>query len=1324
MSDERDIWAASTAETQELRVHLLDSEREAIQEQYLALKALRYAAAACGLAALAVAATALVGRLSGNWMLASYNEGDKIIVPAVGLSLVLLAVAVIAVALARRTPPTLTRVLGSVVIIIGGLRLAEVALGANWGSSELFLPPPLLPHAPEEIPAALPTAIGLLLAGVFLVQPTWRGAGALRIVAVGGVTVIGGAFLLGYVYGKPLLYGSALVPIALPAALSLTLVGIGMAFIAAAREAAVHRLIAIRTLEEQAERERLAADIEAQRNQLEAIVNHAPAALVFFDGHDLTVKWNNHQYTHLLDEEFVDKDLTGLHLTDFVPTAEEEGVTRPIRQAAAGQVVSLPEFEYLGFERGPSYFQWTAVPVNRSDGAGYDVLIMATEITDQVVARRKIEELAREAQAQRDLVQGIVENLSVGVVLLEADLRVKLHNRVYASFFDLPDAATDLKGRYFSEYSPLAEESGAADLYRRAAAGEIINIPEWEFHGFERGVTYWNWTIVPLPRPDGEGNDALGVMMEVTEQVQARHRVEALTEEAQRRASELDAIINSIADGIAVYDLDGRIIRHNRIFAELTLYSQEVEESILGERMVRLKPRDAAGKVLPAEETPPGRALQGETVTGFAMSFEDMAGTTHVVMASAAPLHDIGGAITGAVMTLTDITPLHQAQEELRRLAEELRASNDTLAATNRKLEDAYQSLAVSEERYRTIGELVPYGIWSTDSEGAITYVSPAILELTGLTFEEYAGFKWADLLPDGEREEFVSAWLAASRAGVYWSHEYRMMGKDGQYHWLIGRGVPQFDADGKLKGYLGVNVDIGELKAAEEVVRTQRGFLQAILDQMPSGVLVIEAGTSRVLLANTVINEIWGREMLGQIMRDFLAPVRAVGPQGELKSADDWPVMRALNRAEIINNEVVRVNRPDGTVHHVAANAAPIRDEAGDIIAAIVTATDVTEAAEAQEELRRHRDHLEDLIRERTAELQKSETKYRELIETAHVAIIRWNRDGIIEFNNEYAERLFGYEAEGLLGKPVTLIGPPVHETGLTPEQSIAALLANPEAFRVLGSDQITKDGRRLWILWSHHFIYDQEGKVQAVLAVGTDRTEQHRAQRELEANQRRLRAAAAELAIAEQRERQRLAAALHDEVAQTLSAIKLNLSMLRSTMAAAPTVEHVTSIGGMVDEAIRQTRAIMSELSPPILTTQGLLEALRWWGEQLKERHGLEVTVTAEGLVERLPSDIESTAFQMAKELLQNIVKHARATQATIIARCDEKRLEVEVGDDGVGFDPAEVETTEKGGFGLFSVRERLAYLGGELRIHSAPGQGTRMTISLPVPCQQDAS
>jgi PAS domain S-box-containing protein len=221
-----------------------------------------------------------------------------------------------------------------------------------------------------------------------------------------------------------------------------------------------------------------------------------------------------------------------------------------------------------------------------------------------------------------------------------------------------------------------------------------------------------------------------------------------------------------------------------------------------------------------------------------------------------------------------------------------------------------------------------------------------------------------------------------------------------------------------------------------------------------------------------------------------------------------------------------------------------------------------------------------------------------------------------------------------------------------------------------------------------------------------------------ELAERQERLRALAADLVGAEERERRRIAGTIHDEVANTLALIKLNLSAYR----AAVDPDHATPLTEIlktVDEAIAQSRAIMAELSPPGLRDAGLPEALRWWGERVSHRHGLDVTFELEHEVPRLPWEVEVALFQAAKELIQNAVKHAQARRLSIIAGCDGGQMWIKIEDDGRGFDASAIASTESGGFGLMHIKERMSYLGGALDITSTPGKGTKAILTLKVPC-----
>lgn len=223
-----------------------------------------------------------------------------------------------------------------------------------------------------------------------------------------------------------------------------------------------------------------------------------------------------------------------------------------------------------------------------------------------------------------------------------------------------------------------------------------------------------------------------------------------------------------------------------------------------------------------------------------------------------------------------------------------------------------------------------------------------------------------------------------------------------------------------------------------------------------------------------------------------------------------------------------------------------------------------------------------------------------------------------------------------------------------------------------------------------------------------------------ELEDRQARLRELAGDMAGAEHRERTRIAANIHNEIAQTLASVKMGLSALQVTIQPDQVREALPAVIQLVDEAISQARAIMAELSPPVLTQHGLVAALRWWAARVTEQHHLQVHVAAPDAMERLDPQVEVIIFQAAKELIHNSVKYAEASRIDVTVGCDDGVFTLEAKDDGRGFDPATIRPTEHGGFGLTHMRERVSYLGGTMEIQSAPGAGTTATLALPLNCR----
>ena len=235
-------------------------------------------------------------------------------------------------------------------------------------------------------------------------------------------------------------------------------------------------------------------------------------------------------------------------------------------------------------------------------------------------------------------------------------------------------------------------------------------------------------------------------------------------------------------------------------------------------------------------------------------------------------------------------------------------------------------------------------------------------------------------------------------------------------------------------------------------------------------------------------------------------------------------------------------------------------------------------------------------------------------------------------------------------------------------------------------------------------------------VVAVFRDVTQRRVAEERERSYLRRLSALAAELTDAEDSERRRLAEELHDRVSQSLAVAMMHLHAAGGADGTC-NIDEIAAGRELLGTAIGETRSITTALYPPVLREIGLGAALKWLCEEATRTHGLDCSADADGVVEsRLSEQARSVLFRGARELLMNVVKHAQATSATVTMRGSDDGIELTVADDGRGFDVNRVTADGASGFGLFSIRDRLPHLGGELEIDSAPGKGTRATLRMP--------
>lgn len=199
---------------------------------------------------------------------------------------------------------------------------------------------------------------------------------------------------------------------------------------------------------------------------------------------------------------------------------------------------------------------------------------------------------------------------------------------------------------------------------------------------------------------------------------------------------------------------------------------------------------------------------------------------------------------------------------------------------------------------------------------------------------------------------------------------------------------------------------------------------------------------------------------------------------------------------------------------------------------------------------------------------------------------------------------------------------------------------------------------------------------------------------------------------------ERRILANDLHDLVGQKLTALNINLNIVKFESApsmAAGIGARLNDSLKLVEETIESIRNVMAELRPAVLDDYGLTPVLRWYAEQFVKRTGVVTTVLEQGPTRRLPPAVEEALFRIAQEALTNVAKYARAGKVTVTldTTFDESRLTI--ADDGCGFDPSAWKQPAKDhGWGLMIMRERAVAVGAELSVESAPGRGTRVIVT----------
>lgn len=649
------------------------------------------------------------------------------------------------------------------------------------------------------------------------------------------------------------------------------------------------------------------------------------------------------------------------------------------------------------------------------------------------------------------------------------------------------------------------------------------------------------------------------------------------------------------------------------------------------------------------------------------------------------------------------IEQLEAGNEEQKAANEEITSSNEELRSTNEELQITKEELQATNEELLTVNEeMIVRNAETTrvndDLSNVLTSAEIPIVLLGGdlriRRFTPAAGQAFRFVPTDISRPiAEVGGALAKKMAQISAQVVEQMRPEradmqDETGRWFAIAARPYITLDRRIEGTVVTAIDIDELTKAAERVAEARAYAESIVDTVGGGLLVLDR-QSRVRSANRGFHKLFGttpQQVEGHVLGEL--------GQGELNDEGLSKRIRELSEGTVLEGLRLERHLPGVGLRVLLLNGRLMR-QSELVLLAIEDQTTRVRAEQA---------------------LAQTELEFRNVLSYAPAPIITVDAVGCVFFANEAACKLFGFEPGSLPGISFEQLVP---ETARADHPLHRAKCFASSSPRTMGRDSQIRGRRRngtefLMEVMQSHMV--SEG-TELVVFFLTDLTDREKAEQEkIRGYQEKLQQMAFEAARVEQRERRRIAVELHDHIGQALALAKIKLEATRETLSAEPR-RVVDEVVQLVEQSIVDTRSLTFELSPPILYDLGLKPALSWLVEDVEKRCGIVVELEADD--EPVPLDDERAAliFRAVRELLMNVVKHAKSPTAKVIVRRQGENVLIGVQDDGVGFDVDTSTWQGPPGFGLFSLREQISRLGGTVEIASGAHAGTRVSLRVPL-------
>jgi PAS domain S-box-containing protein len=601
--------------------------------------------------------------------------------------------------------------------------------------------------------------------------------------------------------------------------------------------------------------------------------------------------------------------------------------------------------------------------------------------------------------------------------------------------------------------------------------------------------------------------------------------------------------------------------------------------------------------------------------------------------------------------------------------------------------------LRANEERFRSTFEQAAVGIAHVAPNGDFLRINDRFCEIVGYTSDEMLARTFQDIThPDDLEADLEHVQLLLRGEVDTYSISKRYLRKDGQIVWVNLTVSLLRDDTGDPRWFVSVVENITKRKLAEEALQKSEKRFRDIADNSLAWIWEVDSN-GKYTYVSPVVESILGykpEEILQKHFYDLFCP----DDKEELKRAALEGFAGKMEFREFINRNVHK----NGKEVWLSTSGVPVIDETGELVGYRGADTDITE-----------RKHAEDALRE-------NEHRHRTLLESLPQKIFLKDRDSVYIYCNEKLALDLGIMSEEIAGKSDFDFFPRALAEKYRADDKRLIEAERTEELE----EPYARHGKTEWVRTVKTPVRDDKGTVVGILGIFWDITEKKQAENTLLKYQQRLKALASELTVSEEQERRRIALDLHDQVGQSLSAARVQLATAKKATTDTDLAADLDEISQSLLQAVQDTRDIMYDLSSPSIDEFGLDAAISEWMEvRIASRHGLTTEFTADEMKTPLDDDTRAIVFRCVRELLTNVVKHARASRVAVRMISKAETLRVAVEDDGVGFDATGAADADSGGggFGLFSIQERMGDLGGELEIKSRPGAGCTAVLRVPI-------